>query len=84
MSLLVIPDEVIANKIRYIREQKAILDRDLVELYNVDTRVLKQPVRRNLDIFPNHFMFEKTDKEFKNWRSQFVTSRKDKLVMRYK
>ena len=69
-----IPDERIVNKIYLIREQKVMIDRDLAELYGIDTKVLKQQVRRNLSRFPHDFMFELTDEEFANLRSQFVTS----------
>ena len=70
----VIPDETIINKIYVIREQKVMLDRDLAELYGVETKVLKQAVKRNMDIFPDYFMFELNEEEFKNLRSQIVTS----------
>jgi hypothetical protein len=53
---------------------KVMLDRDLAELYDVETKVLKQAVRRNIDRFPEDFMFELSKEEFKNLRSQFVTS----------
>ena len=71
---IMIPDEVIMSKIYLIRGQKVILDRDLAELYEVETKALKQAVKRNIDIFPEHFMFELTEEEFKNLRSQIVTS----------
>ena len=71
---IIIPDEVIMNKIYLIRGQKVIFDRDLAELYEVETKALKQAVKRNLDIFPKHFMFELTEGEFINLRSQIVTS----------
>jgi hypothetical protein len=61
-----------------------MLDRDLADLYGVETKVLKQAVRRNINRFPNDFMFELTDTEFKNWRSQFVTSKGDRMGLRYK
>ena len=51
-----------------------MLDRDLAELYGVDTRVLNQTVKRNLKWFPEDFMFQLTDEEFRNLRSQIVTS----------
>jgi hypothetical protein len=51
-----------------------MLDRDLATLYGVETKVLKQAVRRNFDRFPDDFMFELTKKEFDHLRSQFVTS----------
>jgi hypothetical protein len=60
------------------------LFRDLAELYGVETKVLKQAVRRNIDRFPSDFMFEMTKMELTNWRSQFVTSKSDKMGLRYK
>lgn len=71
---IMLPDESIMSKIWFVRNEKVMLDRDLAELYEVDTKVLKQAVRRNLEIFPEHFMFELTENEFRNLRSQFVTS----------
>ena len=68
-----IPVERITQKIFLIRGQKVMLDRDLADLYGVQTKVLKQAVRRNINRFPDDFMFELTDEEFQNWRSQFVT-----------
>lgn len=76
-------DEILASKIYVIRKQKVMLDRDLANLYGVETRALKQAVRRNIDRFPEDFMFEMSDKEFEDWRSQFVTSNSDKLGLRY-
>ena len=69
-----IPVELIASKIYLIRDIKVMLDRDLAELYGVETKVLKQAVRRNIDRFPEDYMFEMTKTEFENWASQFVTS----------
>ena len=60
-----VPVEVIANKIFLIRGQKVMLDRDLAELYGVDTAMLKRQVRRNKERFPDDFMFELNDKEVK-------------------
>jgi phage regulator Rha-like protein len=77
------PEEVIINKIYLIRNQKVMIDRDLAELYGVGTKVLKQAVKRNLDRFPEDFMFEMTKEEFEIWRSQFVTSKSDKMGLRY-
>jgi hypothetical protein len=57
-----------------IRGIKVMLDRDLAELYGVETKVLKQAVRRNIDRFPKDVMFELSKEDFKNLRSQFVTS----------
>lgn len=73
-NVLVIPDEVILNKIYFIRELKVMIDSDLAELYGVETKVLKQQVKRNIDRFPDDFMFELTNEEFANLRSQFVAS----------
>jgi len=80
---ITIPDEIITNKIYLIREQKVMLDRDLAELYGVETRVLKQAVRRNAKRFPEDFMFEMTKEELEVWRSQFATSNQDKKGLRY-
>ncbi len=55
----------------------------LAELYGVETKVLKQAVRRNSKRFPDDFMFELSQEEFKNWRSQFVISNSDKMGLRY-
>jgi len=60
-----------------------MLDRDLAELYGIDTKVLKQTVRRNIKRFPLDFMFEMSTEEFREWRSQFVTSNTDKMGLRY-
>ena len=79
-----VPIESIVSKIVFIRGEKVMLDRDLAELYGVETKVLKQAVRRNIKRFPDDFMFELTKEEFENWRSQFVTSNSDKMGLRYK
>lgn len=60
-----------------------MLDRDLAELYGVETKVLKQAVRRNVIRFPIDFMFEMNKEELEIWRSQFVTSKEDRLGLRY-
>ena len=79
-----VPVERIANKIYVIRDTRVMLDRDLAELYGIKTKVLKQAVRRNLRRFPSDFMFELTKEEFADWRSQFVTSNRDKMGLRYR
>ena len=66
--------EIINNKIHVIRNQKVMLDFDLALLYQIETKVLKQAVRRNIERFPEDFMFELTIEEFDNLRSQIVTS----------
>jgi hypothetical protein len=78
-----ITEEGIVEKIHIIRGMKVMLDRDLAEMYDVETRVLKQAVKRNLVRFPEDFMFEMSAQEFKNWRSQIVTSNSDKMGSRY-
>lgn len=70
----IVPDEIVITKIHLIRDQKVMLDYDLAELYGVETRVLKQAVKRNMNRFPEDFMFELTKDEFENLRSQIVTS----------
>lgn len=65
-------DEILVSKIYIVRKQKVMLDRDLAHLYSVETRVLKQAVRRNMDRFPEDFMFELTNDEVENMVSQFV------------
>jgi ORF6N domain len=80
---LMIADEVVISKIYYIRNQKVMLDKDLAELYQVETKVLKQAVKRNQDIFPKHFMFELTENEVLSLRSQSVTSKTGRGGTRY-
>jgi len=70
---ITIPDEVIISKIYVIRGQKIMLDRDLAELYGVETKQLKRQVRRNIERFPSSFMFELTKKENEELRSQIGT-----------
>lgn len=64
--------QVIQNKIYEIRGCKVMLDSDLAELYQVETRVLNQAVKRNIDRFPEDFMFQLTSQEWNNMSSQFV------------
>lgn len=83
-ATIILADEVIMTKIYVLRGRKIMLDRDLAELYGVETKVLKQAVRRNTERFPEDFMFEMNKEEFENWRSQFVTSKEgDKKGLRY-
>jgi hypothetical protein len=79
----VLADEAIISRIYFIRGHKVMLDRDLAELYGVETKALKQAVRRNISRFPPDFLFEMTRKELQNWRSQIVTSKEDKKGLRY-
>ena len=73
-NVIVIPEEVILSKIYLIGGQKVMLDRDLAELYGVETKQLKRAVKRNIKRFPEDFMFELSDDEFSNLRSQIGTS----------
>jgi len=74
----------IEARIFLIRGQKVMLDRDLADLYEIPTKVLKQQVRRNKKRFPHDFMFELNANEMKNWRCQFGTSNLgDKMGLRY-
>ena len=66
-------EQIITNIFR-IRGVSVMIDRDLAMLYGVKTKVLKQAVKRNLERFPQDFMFQMSEDEFKNWRSQIVTS----------
>ncbi len=71
---IAIPDEIISGKIYLIRGQKVMLDNDLAELYAVETKQLKRQVRRNMERFPEDFMFELNQQELEILRSQFGTS----------
>lgn len=71
-------EAVIVNKIYIIRGQKVMLDRDLAEMYGVETKVLNQAVKRNIARFPDDFMFQLSDEEWLFQRSQFVTFEKGK------
>jgi hypothetical protein len=73
-SEISIPDTKIIDKIYIIRNQKVMLDRDLAELYGVETRILNQAVKRNLKRFPEDFMFQLTSEEQTNLISQNVIS----------
>ncbi len=67
-------EELIISKIYLIRDRKVMLDKDLAELYNVETKVFNQAVKRNMERFPADFMFQLTTEEYENLRSQIVTS----------
>ncbi|MBK9590260.1 MAG: ORF6N domain-containing protein [Crocinitomicaceae bacterium] len=76
---ILIPDEVLLNKIYLIRGQKVMIDRDLAQLYGVETKRLKEQVKRNQDKFPEHFMFRLTEKEIDFMVSQNATPSKQQL-----
>lgn len=79
---IMLADEIIMDKIYFIRGQKVMLDRDLAKLYEVETRRLKEQVRRNLSRFPESFMFELTKQELEDWRNQFGGSNKEIMGLR--
>jgi hypothetical protein len=83
ITTIAISDEVVMSKIYFIRGQKVMLDADLAELYQVETKGLKRAVNRNLDIFPKHFMFELTESEFTSLKSQIETSKTGRGGTRY-
>ena len=74
--------ETIQSKIYEIRGQRVMLDRDLAEMYGVETRALNQAVKRNIDRFPEDFIFQLTDEEVQNWKSQIVMSNSIKMGVR--
>ena len=80
---LVIPDEMMISKIYLIRNHKVMLDIDLAELYQVETGRLNEQVKRNVDRFPEDFMFQLTNEEWESLRSQFAISKKGKGGRRY-
>ena len=74
-------DLTIKSKIYTVRDTKVMLDRDLADLYQIETKRLIEQVKRNQDRFVD-FMFQLSDDEFANWRSQFATSNSDKMGLR--
>ncbi len=70
---ILLSEELISNKVYFIRNQNVIFDSDLALLYGIETRILKQAVKRNLSRFPEDFMFELTKIEYDSSRSQIVT-----------
>jgi len=81
MDELIVQSEI-SSKILTLRGKQVILDRELAKLYQVENRVLNQAVKRNLDRFPNDFMFQLNKEEFENWKSQIVTSNADVMGLR--
>ena len=70
---IVLSEELISNKIYCIRNQKVMFDSDLALLYGIETKRLKEAVKRNITRFPEDFMFELTELEYDSLRSQFAT-----------
>jgi hypothetical protein len=79
MSAMAPKPENLAKLVFLIRGEKVLLDADLADLYGVATKVLNQAVKRNLDRFPEDFMFQLTPEEWSNMKSQIVTSSRRKL-----
>ncbi len=74
--------QIIQSKIYEVRGQKVMVDRDLSEMYGVETRALNQAVKRNIDRFPADFMFQLTDEETEKWKSQIVITNSVKMGIR--
>ena len=81
-GLQLISDEAIISKIYVIRGRKVMIDRELAQLYDVETRVLNQAVKRNNKRFPEDFMFQMTKEEMQEWKSQIVISNKENMGLR--
>ena len=77
-----LPDESIIDKIYVTRGFKVMIDRDLAELYGVETRILNQSVRRHSKRFPKDFMFQMTQKEFSDWKSHIEITKSDIMGLR--
>jgi len=83
MQNQLIPIQTIENKILVIRNQRVMLDSHLAQLYEVSTKVLNQAIKRNIDRFPQDFMFQLSQEEWNSLRSQIVTSKTGKGGRRY-
>jgi hypothetical protein len=79
---LTISQKEIERRIFVFRDTQVMIDRDLAEMYQVETRVLNQAVKRNLERFPELFRFQLSESEFEDWKSQFVMSNEDKMGIR--
>ena len=77
-----ITDTIVLSKIYLIRGKKVMIDRDLAEMYGVETKRLNEQVKRNIKRFPSDFMFQLNPEEFENWKSQFATSNSQKMGFR--
>ena len=74
LPFAILSDDIVVNKIYIVRNLNVMLDSDLAELYGVETKVLNQAVKRNAYRFPEDFMFQLTELELQNLKSQIVTS----------
>jgi len=81
MDALIAQGEI-SSRILALRGEQVMLDRDLAMLYQVETRALNQSVKRNLDRFPDDFMFQMNQSELENWKSQFATSNREIMGLR--
>ena len=81
-NLVIIPSEIIVNKIFVFRNKKVMFDRDLAKLYGVTTGNLNLAVKRNIKRFPEDFMFQLTKEEMKNWILQIEISNSEKMGLR--
>jgi len=81
-QMMLLENETIQNKIYAIRGVQVMVDRDLAQLYGVETRRLNEQVKRNIERFPKEFMFQMTNKELENWKSQIATSNKEIMGLR--
>lgn len=81
-ELLRIEGEIV-SKIYILRKQRVLVDRDLAALYGVETKRLKEAVRRNIQRFPKDVMFQMTKNEFQIWRTQFASSKSEMKSLRY-
>ncbi len=79
----ILPDDVVLTKIYLISDHKVMIDKDLAQLYGIETKRLKEAVRRNRKRFPKDFMFEMSKEELENWRTQFATSNSERMGLRY-
>lgn len=79
-EIMGLSEDIVINKIYLIRGQKVMLDRDLAELYGVETKQLKRQVNRNIERFPLHYMFELTKEEAEISRSQFGTMKQGENI----
>lgn len=79
---IAVTDETVINKIYLIRGKKVMLDRELAEMYGVETKRLNEQVKRNEKRFPADFMFQLTEQELENWKSHFATSNKETMGLR--
>src|SRR4030066_606896 len=82
-SLILHDSEAIQQKIYTIRDVQVMLDSDLAEFYGVETRTLNQAVKRNIERFPQEFMFQLTKEELENWKSQNVTTNSKVLISQF-